>query len=74
MVTLQSIETYYYRPQTKLGEGNVFTCVCDSVHGGVPVRGGCLVETPPRTATAAGMHSCCIGWRPHFQGQRILGH
>ena len=24
-----------YRPQTKLWEGNVFTPVCDSVHGGV---------------------------------------
>ena len=72
----------YYRPQTKLREGNVFTGVCDSVHrggrclvpGGVWSRGvpgpggsgpgGCLVETPPRTATAAGgthptgMHSC----------------
>ena len=33
--------------------------------GGVPGSGGCLVETPPQTATAAGgthptgMHSCC---------------
>ena len=26
--------TYYYRPQTKLREGYVFTGVCDSVHGG----------------------------------------
>ena len=25
---------HYYRPQTKLREGNVFTPVCDSVHGG----------------------------------------
>ena len=25
----------FYRPQTKLWEGNVFTPVCDSVHGGV---------------------------------------
>ena len=24
----------YYRPPTKLGEGNVFTGVCHSVHGG----------------------------------------
>ena len=31
-----------YRPQTKLREGNVFTGVCDSVHGGVPGPGGCL--------------------------------
>ena len=89
-----------YRPQTKLREGNVFTGVCDPVHGGggvrapgsawsregllqggclfqgVPALGGglllggcllregCLVETPPPMATAAGgthptgMHSC----------------
>ena len=45
-----------YHPQTKLREGNVFTGVCDSVHG----------HPPPRTATAAGgahptgMHSCQI--------------
>ena len=26
---------YYYCPQMKLWEGNVFTPVCDSVHGGV---------------------------------------
>ena len=26
--------TYYYRPQTKLWEGNVFTCVCLSTSGG----------------------------------------
>ena len=40
---------YFYRPQAKLREGNVFTGVCDSVHrgglvpGGVPGPGGCLV-------------------------------
>ena len=48
-------------------------CVCPQggcllrgvpVSGGVPAPGGCLVETPPPTATAAGgthptgMHSC----------------
>ena len=31
---------YFYRPQTKLREGNVFTGVCDSVHGGCLVPGG----------------------------------
>ena len=53
-----------------LGQGNMFTPVCHSVYRGVPgPGGGCLVlgglvETPPRTATAAGdthpigMHSC----------------
>ena len=36
---------FYYRPQTKLREGNVFTCVCDSVHGGrCLVPGGLLLE------------------------------
>ena len=35
----------YYRPQTKLREGNVFTPVCDSVHrGGVSVWGGLCRE------------------------------
>ena len=29
-----STEVHYYRPQTKLREGNVFTGVCDSVQGG----------------------------------------
>ena len=28
---------FYYHPQTKLREGNVFTPVCDSVHGCVCV-------------------------------------
>ena len=43
-------KTYYYRPQTKLREGYVFTGICHSVNRGgclvreVPV--GCLVETP----------------------------
>ena len=42
-----------------LGQGNIFTPVCHSVHTGVP--GG---APPPRTATAmggthtTGMHSC----------------
>ena len=46
----------FYRPQTKLREGNVFTPVCDSVYRG---RGGCIPacigqepdtprQTPPR--------------------------
>ena len=25
---------HYYRPKTRLRQGNVFTPVCDSVHGG----------------------------------------
>ena len=44
-----------YRPHTKLREGNVFTPVCDSVHGGVSVQGGlcpgglCHRDSPPFT-------------------------
>ena len=33
-------EPYYYHPQTKLQEGNVFTGVCNSVNRGVPAPGG----------------------------------
>ena len=32
-------QLYIYRPQTKLRKGNVFTPVCDSVHGKVSVQG-----------------------------------
>ena len=34
---------YFYRPQRRCGQGNVFTAVCDSVY-----RGGSAKETPPR--------------------------
>ena len=50
-----------------LGQGNIFTPVCDSVHrdGGL-LPGGGVWWRPPRTATAAGgthptgMHSCIM--------------
>ena len=55
----------------KLGQGNVFTDICDSVHGGgvpgprgVSAPAGGWWRPPPRMATAAGgrhptgMHSC----------------
>ena len=38
IVTYYWIDLHFYRPQMKLREGNVFTGVCDSVHGG-----GCLL-------------------------------
>ena len=48
-----------------LGQGNIFTPVCHSIHGGgVPGPGGCAWWRPPGAATAAGgthpsgMHSC----------------
>ena len=51
--TDNGVSTYYYRPQTKLRKGNVFTGVCDSVHrvGGAWSRGGGGVSA----ATAAGI-------------------
>ena len=36
--------SYFYRPQTKLRKGNVFTPVCDSVHRGR--------RTPPQADNA----------------------
>ena len=73
-------EKYIFTARKRsLGQGDIFTPVCHSVHGGgvawfwggtAPggglVLGGCLVEDPPGTATAAGgthptgMQSCWI--------------
>ena len=56
----------YYRPQTKLREGNVFTGVCDSVRGGVclPVPRG--VSAPGGGPGPRGVCSCgeggCLLW------------
>ena len=48
----EEYERYFYRPQTKLRKGYVFTPVRHSVHGGcLPPR---EADTPPQqTATAA---------------------
>ena len=57
-------QKYFYRPQTKFGQGNMFTGVCLST-GGCLLPGGLPGGDPLRTATAAGgthptgMHSCC---------------
>ena len=40
----------YYRPQTKLGQGYVFTGICDSVNGGEGVPHTPRVDTPPGAA------------------------
>ena len=42
----------FYRPQTKLRKGNVFTPVCHSVHRGRAWQGACMV----RVCMAGGMH------------------
>ncbi len=41
----------YYRPPTKLREGNVFKGVCQSVHGGSAPPPGTM---PPRTVRSLG--------------------
>ena len=51
-----------YRPQTKLGQGNVFTAVCDSVHGGstwagTPQAGTPPAGTPPRQVQYPGKYT-----------------
>ena len=40
--TSQKHVSFYYRPQRSCGQGNSFTLVCHSVHGGVSSR-----ENPP---------------------------
>ena len=58
------IQRSYYRPQTKLREGNVFTPACDSVHRGGLCPGGFLCQGDPLVRLRAGgthptgMHSC----------------
>ena len=48
---------HYYRSHTKLWEGYVFTCVCDSVHGGgVPASVPPGADTPPPRAVHAGRY------------------
>ena len=40
---------FYYRPQRSCGQGNIFTPVCHSVHGGGGVcLSACWHATPPR--------------------------
>ena len=67
VLLFQTNTLIYYRPQTKLRKGNVFTPVCDSVHGGVYTpwtHTHTPGHPPPETVTAAdgthptGMHSC----------------
>ena len=67
----------------KLREGNVFTCVCDSVHRGMPGPGGCLVSggclVPggwvPGLGGVSGPRGCLVETplqRPLLQAVRIL--
>ena len=52
---------YYYRPKRSFGQGNIFTSVCDSVHGGggtwqvhPPGRYTPREGTPPQAGTPPG--------------------
>ena len=44
--------SYFYRPQTKLGQGNVFTPVCPTGGGGVMMSLPVMDSTPPPLRTA----------------------
>ena len=51
-------------PATKLGQGNIFTGICDSVKGGASLPGGCLL---PGGVSGPGRGGClvpggCLFW------------
>ena len=53
---------YFYRPQTKLREGYVFTAVCDSIHGGGGVcLSACWDATPTPGADTPLPAQCMLG-------------
>ena len=72
--------TYYYRPQTKFGQGNIFAPVCHSVHRGeyqgrypvgryTPLQAGTpWVSTPPGRYTPLGWYTT---WQVHRPGRYI---
>ena len=41
----------YLPPATELGQGNVFTGICDSVHRGVPASVHAGIPPPPEQST-----------------------
>ena len=58
--------SYFYRPQTKLGQGNVFTPVCPTGGGGVMMSLPVMDSTPPpaKDSTHSAKDStgvCCSG-------------
>ena len=60
---------FFLPPATKLGQGYIFTGVCDSVHGGVPgPAGGCLVLGGASPGVCLLPRGCLLGggswWRP----------
>ena len=60
----------YLPPATKLGQGNVFTPVCHSVHGGV-----CHTHTPGETPPGQTAHpaQCMLGYAQQAGGTHPTG-
>ena len=72
ILTVKTVQTYtcfglkyklkYLPPATKLGQGYIFTGVCDSVHGG---GGVCMVARGEACVVAGGMCGCeGYAWLP----------
>ena len=59
---LRAFGLSFYRPQTKLREGYVFTGVCDSAH-----MGGWYPSMPCRSPGGC-IPSCLAGFQAHIQG------
>ena len=56
---LRDVSMNFYSPQTKLREGNVFTHICDSVHGGGLCPGKYLSGRPPPGTVKSGRYTSC---------------
>ena len=52
-ILLRSVRLNYYRPQRSCGQGNIFTPVCHSVHGGVCLS-ACWDTTPQEQTPSLG--------------------
>ena len=66
---------HYYRPQTKLREGNVFTPVCDSVYRGESLSGGSLSKGGlpcPKGGSLSKEEGLCLGGVFVQRGQASL--
>ena len=62
--------TYFYHPHTKFREGNVFTRVCNSAHGG----GACMAGGNAWQGDMRGMvEGACIAEGHAWQGAYMAG-
>ena len=60
-IKLPDLLLYFYRPKRSFGQGNIFTRVCDSVHGGVSARGVSTRGVSPRGGLPGGGGGVCRG-------------